>query len=330
MMTIFTILSYVIPDFQRFIFRFVRTVQWLLLSVFYVCVGGYILASLGLVRAFGGGAGVAIIPVLPLGAILIFAIFAYERDKQREALGLDDFSNDWLFFRYGEMIDYSTLTIPVKDNWGFKETEVSAQTLRTTLAERIAERMPFENLQIMARKLITDRHSGEQKEFTRILIQSKYGSSVTVFIHYAAFGQTITAHHFTHRRGTYDTWAVVRFVLSSPFTIWFWGLGWLVNKDSILARISEFRSSSFDGIDLHTMHAVAHRVIYGETRALLKEADLLNEELTQQINNQIINFSGSVQGTFLNGSVVGGSVHQTMNQGASRLLPQIAAQAARR
>jgi hypothetical protein len=327
---IFTILSYVVPDFPRFVYRLVRTVQWLLLSAFYLAVGSYVLGSLSLAREFGGAGVAALLPVLPLGAILIFAILAYERDKQRESLGLDDFSNDWLFFRYGEMIDYSTLTIPVKDDWGFKETEVSAQTLRTTLAERIAGRMPFDNLQVLTRKLITDRQTGEQKEFTRILIQSKYGSSVTVFIHYAAFGQTITAHHFTHRRGTYDTWSVVRFVLASPFTVWFWGLGWLVNKDSILARISEFRSSSFDGIDLITMHRVAHRVIYGETRTLLEEAGLLNEELMQQINNQIINFSGSVQGTFLNGSVVAGSVHQTMNQGAGRLLPQIAAQAARR
>jgi hypothetical protein len=328
--TIFLILSYMIPDLQRFIYRLVRTVQWLLLSAFYLGVGGYVLTSLGMVRVFGGAAGFAIVPVLPLGAIIIFATFAYGRDKQRESLGLDDFSNNWLFFRYGEMIDYSTLTIPVKDHWGFKETEVSAQTLRTTLAERIAKRIPLENLHVMDRKLITDRHSGEQKEFTRILIKSKYGSSVTLFIHYAAFGQTITAHHFTHRRGTYDNWSVVRFVLASPFTIWFWGLGWLINKDSILAKISEFRGSSFDGIDITTMHAVAHRVLYEETYTLLEEADLLNEEIKQQINNQIINFSGSVQGTFLNGSVVAGSVHQTMNQGASRLLPQLAPQGARR
>lgn len=230
----------------------------------------------------------ALLSAAPNVILIALALLAFERDKRRDALGLDDFRGGRLFFRYGQQIDYVPIRIPVKDQWGFKETQISAETLRTTLAERICARLPYEAVQVIGRKTIVDLETGEQKEFTRISIRSAFGSTITMFLHYAAFGQTITAHHVTYCRGVYSGWALAKFALASPFTYWFWGIPWLLNRHSLVSRISDFRSSSFDAIDLQTMYGVAHRVVYEETAAALDEVGLLTEEIRQIINIQIV------------------------------------------
>jgi hypothetical protein len=325
---IYTLLYYLVPDLPRLLLRLFRVLQGLLLASFYLAVFGMFLTYAGLMNAVDRP-GWGVFPFLfflPLTGIIVGAYYAYQRDKQREALGLDDFSNNWLFFRYGHEVDYRRIAIPVKSHWGFKETQVSAQTMRVSLAENIADRLPVDNVRVMVRKLITDRQSGEQKEFTRIVIQSQYGSTVTVFIHYAAFGQTVTAHYFTYCRGTHDSWAVLRFLLASPFTIWFWILPWLYNKDSIIAKISEFRGSSFDSIDLQTMYEVAHRVIYEETAEILRQAGLLTEEIQNIINFNIQNVR-SLQSVSINQSpnaVISGADLSVVEYGAQAQQPRAA------
>jgi hypothetical protein len=269
-------------DFPQLWRRTVLFVQWFFLAVYYSALIGAV--------AFQYGAGdlpSALLTAAPTAIIIALAILAFEEDKRRDTLGSDDFRGGWLFFRYGQEIDYVAIPIPVKDQWGVKETLVSAETLRTTLAERICARLPYESVQVIGRKIIADLETGEQKEFTRISIRSTFGSTVTMFLHYAALGQTITAHYFTYRRGVYSVWALVKFALASPFTLWFWGIPWLLNRHSLVSRISDFRSSSFDVIDLQTMYGVAHRVVYEETAAALQEVGLLTEELQQIININI-------------------------------------------
>jgi hypothetical protein len=269
-------------DFPQVWRRAVLFVQWFFLAMYYsVLIGAFTM----IYRT--GDFHTALLTVAPTAIIIALAILAFREDERRDALGLDDFRGGWLFFRYGEQIDYVPIRIPVKDQWGFKETQISAETLRTTLAERICARLPYEAMQVIGRKTIVDLDTEEQKQFTRISIRSAFGSTITMFLHYAAFGQTITAHYFTYRRGVYSIWALVKFTLASPFTLWFWGIPWLLNRHSLISRISDFRSSSFDAIDLQTMYGVAHRVVYEETAAALKEVGLLTEELQQIINVNI-------------------------------------------
>jgi hypothetical protein len=285
-------LTSLFPDFPYLLARAIAALQWLLLSAFYFF---WLAVSFFFISLSGSGdleSRVQVVAIggfiaTPLVVILALSAWAFGEDKQREAAGADDFRDNWLFFRYGHRVNYAILSIPVKSIWSFEEVQASAEDLRADLAERIAKRLPHHAVQIMAHKLITDTETSEKKGFTRILIQSAYGSTVTVFIHYASFGQTITAHYFTYCRGTYDILSIVKFVLSSPFTIWFWGLPWLLNQFSIIAKISKFRVSSFDTIDLQTMYGVARRVIFEETDAMLKTAGLLTEELQRAIQYQL-------------------------------------------
>jgi hypothetical protein len=269
-------------DFPQLWRRVVLFVQWTFLVLYY----SFLIGTFTTINR-AGDLYTAFLTVAPTAVFIALALLAFQQDKRRDALGSDDFRDGWLFFRYGQQIDYVTIPIPVKEQWGFKETLISAETLRTNLAEKICARLPYETVQVIGRKVIADLETGEQKEFTRISIRSPFGSMVTMYLHYAAFGQTITAHYFTYRRGIYGFWALAKFALASPFTPWFWGIPWLRNRHSLISRISDFRSSSFDGIDLQTMYGVAHRVVYEETAAALREVGLLTEELQQIININI-------------------------------------------
>lgn len=304
-------LNSLFPNFPYYLSRVISTLQWLLISAFYFGVAA---VSFSIIALGGSGdlaslaqsvVGVGLIAT-PLVSLIALAAWAFGEDRQREAVGADDFRNSWLFHRYGELVNYAVLSIPVKSSWSFEETQTSAENLRANLADRIVKLLPDQSVQVMAQKLVTDTETNEKKGFTRVLIKSAYGSTVTVFIHYASFGQTITAHYFTYCRGTYDTLSMIKFILLSPFTIWFWGLPWLLNQFSILARISDFRASSFDAIDLQTMYTVTRRIVFEETESILTELGLITEEIRQAIHyhaHQDVRISGA-------GSVSIGTISQ--------------------
>jgi hypothetical protein len=247
---------------------------------------------------------------LLLGPLFFLAVasIAYLRDRHREEYAMDDFKGSRLFFRYGQLLYRAVISIPVREEWSFQATQVSAQTLRATLAQRIVRRLPAESVQVIGDNVITDRKTSEHKTFIRAWVRSSFGSMVTFFVHYAVFGHTITAHYYTYRRGAHHDWDAVKFILASPLTIWFWLIPWLRNRYSIIASSSHFRESSFDEIDLLTMFCVVHRVVFGETEKMLEEAHLLTEDIRQQIHNHINNYnhigiSGSSNVNIGNGNI---------------------------
>ncbi len=251
--------------------------------------------------------------MLALLPLILLSCHAYVADRGREEKGFDDFKGDRLFFRYKELIYYATISVPVKEEWSFAATQVSSSTLRAALAQSVMARLPSDSVQVLASKTVKDLESNQQKDFTRVLIRSTQGSSVIFFVHYAAFGHTITAHHFTYLRGAYSTWDVVKFVIASPLTIWFWGVPWLLNRYSIIAPMSRFRQNSFDGIDLMTMYKVVHRVILEETLKLLRTAGLLTDEIERAIHFHISNVQNSQNISVSNSSSVSlGNVSQAV------------------
>lgn len=223
-------------------------------------------------------------------AALFFMVFialsliAYAQDKEREAHGNDHFRGGMLFYRYGQELEDLFLSLPIKSEWDEEKTSHFARSLQERLAVLIQARMPSGLVQIKEDLQIKDLDSGQQKLFLRIIAKSRYGSMLTHFIHYAAFGRTLTAHYFTYLRGIYSELDVVKFALASPFTIWFWGIPWLLNQHSIISDLSRFRSSSFDAIDIKTLYSMSKSVVFEETEQVLREAGLLTEEVQQIIN----------------------------------------------
>jgi hypothetical protein len=243
--------------------------------------------------------------------LMLPAVFAYIKDKEREAQGMDNFTGTRLFFRYGDEVHHISFSVPVKAEWSPEETTRFAARLREDLARRVGARIPPALAQADL-LTIADQQSGEKKDFLRILVRSRFGSLLAHFVHYASYGQTVTAHYFTFVRGIQTDWAVARFVIESPFTIWFWGIPWLLNQYSIIAEISRFRTSSFDGIDLQTMYNLTRYVLLCETQEVLEEAGLLTEEVRQIIFNQF----NSTQSISVAGSsgVSFGNVNQNVSQ----------------
>jgi hypothetical protein len=276
-----------------------RRLKWLFVTLFYYSIFGAVFVTQD-IRFIA----------IPAPAIAL-ACLAYISDKRRDEQGLDDFKGDRLFFRYGELIYWTVISIPVKEEWSFEATQVSAMTLRTTLAQKIASRLPSSAVHILPKKQVIDFNSLAQKEFTRVRVSTPMGSSVTFFIHYAVFGHTITAHYFVFRRGAFSDWDIVKFVFASPLTIWLWGIPWLRNRFSILSHASNFRSDSFDAIDLETMYKVTYRVVLEETIKLLRAVNLLTPEIEQVIQYHINN-SQNVQNVSVNAATVAmGSIQQS-------------------
>jgi hypothetical protein len=112
---------------------------------------------------------------------------------------------------------------------------------------------------------------------------------------YASFGRTITAQYFTYVRGAHSDFDVMKFILLSPFTIWFWGGSWLLNRYSIIAQLSQFRVSSFEGIDLRTVYSLTNAVVFDETEKLLTEAGLITEAIMSVIQQTVYNNFGGTQ-----------------------------------
>jgi hypothetical protein len=268
-------------ELLRMTLQIIKTFRWLFAALFYT-------AMIALFKIYG----------LILITLFFAAVgYAYYIDQKRESKGMDDFRGRWLFFRYGEEVDRSVFSIPADRSWGEEETILFAQSLRESLGAALRVCLPADTVKVDADRTITDQETGDRKIFLRVLVRSKFGSMLTHFVHYAAFGRTITAHYFTYVRGPQSDWELIKFVFLSPLTILSWGFPWLLNRYSILSEISKYRASSFDGMDLQTMYSLTHKVLFEETERLLSKAGLLTEELKQalhvHINKQTIQVNGS-------------------------------------
>lgn len=285
----------------RFWLAVIYRLRLFLIAIFYIVVFAFIKLKLLLYVA----------PFFALAAV------AYALDRQREERGLDDFRGDWLFFRYGEQVGDHYFPIPVNPDWGGEQVRDFAHSLRVELAQRVRSRLHVRNVEVLDSLGVKDVGTGEGKAFLRLTVRSALGSLLTHFVHYAPFGQTITAHYFTYLRGTESLWELCKFIFVSPFTIWFWGPRWLMNQFSVTAAVSFFSGNSFDGIDVRTMHCLTNHVLACETEDILEKAGLLTEEIRKQIqifqtnhyNNQYNDQSVKVLGS-PNASV--GSISQSV------------------
>lgn len=252
---------------------------------------------------------------LPIALLMGLSLVAFIMDKEREELASDYFRGDLLFYRCGTNIDRFFFAIPVDRKWTTEEAFQFSHDLRARLATAIQKRLPDKLVQVTESLRIKDMSTQEEKVFLRVHARSKYGSKLWQFVHFAPFGNTITAHYFTYRRGSFSDWLEVEFLLTSPFTIWIWAIPWFLNRYSIVANLCRYRASSFDGIDFQTLYSMTNDVLLTETEVILHQEGLLTEEARQvlhlhkHVQSQRINIRGA-------GSVMMGNVSQTTVQPA--------------
>jgi hypothetical protein len=245
---------------------------------------------------------------------MLIGVWVYQADLEREKNSQDDFTGGGLFFRYGRLVSSAAWVIPVKSEWSGEETHQFAEHLRCKVAERVRHHLPGESVHVLNTVVIHEKNRSLSKEFARILAKTDLGCMVVHFLHFATFGRSMTLHYQSFVRGTYGFFDVVKFVLASPLSAWFWIWPWLNNEYSILSRLSRFCVSSYDDMDLQTIYATSHSILLSELREVLEEEGILTEELRQMIFNQQIT-STNVQGVSIYNSpgLNVGSVSQSMN-----------------
>jgi hypothetical protein len=262
-----------------------------------------------------------LIPFIFVGGLMALMAFALKIDKDREAVASDDFKNDKLLFRYGYQVNKITFPIPLSKEWGPKEIGTFAHELRQKIATKIQDRFFSDGVAVTDPIYIKDKDLiSDNRSFLKIVYKSKRGSQVSHFIYYAMSGKYLVMHYMSYVRGKYRWHDVVDFVISGPFTMWFWGIDWLQNQYSIVASISQFINNSFDILDLKTFFDASYLVLLDETRDFLKEKGLLTEELKQMIVNNINN-SQNISITGSRGINLGNVVNTVQNAAQSLIKP---------
>jgi hypothetical protein len=251
-----------------------------------------------------------IVRQLILSLFLAIAYWVWRADKGREERGDDDFSGWHLFYRYGEQIFSTAIPIPTDASWSAEETSRFAVALRTKLTDRIRQCLPEGAAHVLEPHRITNLDTHVKRDFIRILARSERGSCLVYFIYYAPYGSNIIAQYFTYRRGHHSSWDVVKLVLESPISLWFWIIPWLSNRYSLALRVSHLDDDPYDLMDLDTMYVMTQYISLKATEAVLAEAGLLTEEVQQILVNNITNVTNKNSQRF---NISGGFVQSVGN-----------------
>lgn len=256
-----------------------RVLKWPLTILFYV----------SLIRS-------SLLLFLPILGLMALALVAWRVDTQREAQGKDDFWGRALFFRYGVLIDSISIPIAVKPEWDEAQTLHYTVSLRQRLVARVQPHLPAGKTHINECLTVVDRWTQRQKDFLRVLSESPRGGRLAHFIHFAPYGNTVAVHFAILLRGWYSDWDLARFAFFSPFSIWVWGVPWLLNRHSICVSISQVPDDSFDALDLQTSHITSQDLIFSALRKLLTDDGFLTEALQQIITNYTIDQRVKISG----------------------------------
>src|SRR5262249_4537826 len=141
--------------------------------------------------------------------------------------------------RYGYRFNEVVLPIPVKPERTDREVAEFVEAMRQRIAGQIQSRFAALAVEVTGTVRITDQdRPSDQQSVLRVVFRSARGSQVSHFIHYAVAGKYVVAHYLSHLRGRHRWEDVVDLVITSPLSVWFWGVPWLQNQHSIIAAIS--------------------------------------------------------------------------------------------
>ena len=232
-----------------------------------------------------------VLPLLVIAGWMVVISYIYLYDQAREQTTSDDFKGDTLLLRYGTRVHKITLPIYVKPEWTDQEINRFVDAMQERIGSQTESRFSTLGVQVTYSVLIQDRDLPfDNRSFLKIIFRSRRGSQVSHFIYYAMAGKMVVAHYLSHIRGMHLWQDVVDFVVTSPLSIWFWGMRWLQNQYSIVAAISrDLSNNSYDWLDLETYFLASELVLLDETERFLEEQGLLTSELKQMIFNNINN-----------------------------------------
>lgn len=249
-----------------------------------------------------------VLAVCTLGLFMGLGAAAVEADRRREARRFDNFNGNSLFFRYGKEIFWTRFTFSATSGLEPSEVSALAGSLQERLSARVRASLFGQKAALDEALVVENSRTGKKKAFIKVVALTDAETRISYFIHYQAFGMSLTAHYSAWARGKTDEYALVKFVAMCPFSIWLWGIPWLLDRYSLMAALSGAYGDSFDEMDMATIFRAIHYDVIGQTKELLEEEGLLSEELRGFLVNLTQNVTASGSSTINVGSMNQSSV----------------------
>jgi hypothetical protein len=244
-----------------------------------------------------------VLAICTLGLFMGLGVAAIEADRRREARRFDSFSGDSLFFRYGRELFQTRFTFSASSGLEPSEVRDLAVSLQERLSARVRASLFGQPAALDEALVVQNSRTGQEKAFIKIVALTDAETRISYFIHYQAFGMSLTAHYSAWTRGKTDEFALVKFVVMCPFSIWLWGVPWLLDRYSLMAALSGAYGDSFDEMDMATIFRAIHYDVIGQTQELLEEEGLMSEDLRGFLVNLTQNVTASGSSTINIGSM---------------------------
>ncbi len=246
--------------------------------------------------------------------LIVIALLAYLRDKANEASINDDFKRGGLFSKYGTEVYSSIIPLKIDQNKTSKSKAQIISELRNELKAELNNQFASKTYFKMADIQVKDKKvPRDKRDFLRITFTTPRKSKINTMVYLQVLGNQVIIHQFVYLMGMYYWYDVLKFILFSPLSIWFWIIPWFRGEYNIInALSSRFSRSSFNSLDLVSIFKTATFLIQTNIMDYAKRNNILTEEvqniITQNINNsQNVNINnskglsiGSVNASFKN------------------------------
>ncbi|TVV77239.1 hypothetical protein [Sphingomonas solaris] len=137
------------------------------------------------------------------------------------------------------------------------------------------------------------------------------GTTVTLLLRYARFGQLQSVQWWVLAGGYVDRDKKFNFVAYAPLTIWFWLIPYLRRDHDIVPRLRSLYSSTYNYLDVETQVKGFHEVVFNALIEELEHNGIDTSELKVQ-RMQVMNISIS-GGQVQMGNVVQGAMNRVVN-----------------
>lgn len=264
-------------------------------------------------------------------AAIIFSVYAYTEDQEREKRPIDKLRGHNLFFRYGEEVERTSIALPVKQEWTIEDIASYISRFESALSANIEQRLYPDKPQTVDDHTVWYeatlepflRVAGPErqnaKSFIKLTLRMHRGHQVSHFIHVSLAGASAIAHFYVLARGRYAWHDVFDFILMAPLTFVFWTLRWLLNDFSVVTYLGRGPiENSFDGIDADALFTASSKIISEGIARFLKEEGFTDEAAGVVVNkfenSQNINISNR-------GRLRVGDIVNKVSQAAARHVP---------
>ncbi len=228
-----------------------------------------------------------LVAILVWGGLAILAWAAYANELETEGKRETTFRGMQLFSQYGTNIFERTLSIPLTESVMAHVDELMQQLL-DHVTQDLQSALALLRTDISKVAVQAQDRPSDRRVFVRLRARTIRGSQLAFFFLPVLTGKHIVAHLQIYQRGHHTWLDFLIFLLTSPVTIWIWGLSWLQGRFSIIVSLSSMNMNAFDKLDLATAYGAAYQAFWMSVYNFLSQKGLLSEVVEQSITYNMV------------------------------------------